>query len=100
MSSSQPGNLSLRHLVGEAVNNSSNNFSTDPVMKLIAFGLIALTLGGAAPLQAQQTPARPAAARPAPGTGEIRGVLVDAESNAPIGAAAVAVWSSTEKALV
>ncbi len=50
-----------------------------------------------APELAAQGPGR---AAPASGPGEIRGTVVEAEGNAPIGSAAVAVWSRPDSALV
>ncbi|HET7231052.1 MAG TPA: TonB-dependent receptor [Longimicrobium sp.] len=56
----------------------------------------------ARPAGAQQSPgARPPMAQPpAAGPGEIRGTVVDAQGNAPVAAASVAVWSRSENALV
>lgn len=83
------------------------------LMKLMIVGPFAL-LAAAAPLQGQQTPARPPAAGqqapgrapggapqpPAAGPGEIRGTVVDGQSNAPVSAASVAVWSRADSTLV
>ncbi len=67
---------------------------------IVALGL-SLAAGGGT-IQAQQAPergpSRPQA--PAAGPGEVRGTVVDAESNAPLSAAAVAVWSKADSVLV
>lgn len=72
-------------------------------MKPLRFASLVLAfLAAAGPVRAQNSP-RPA---PAPGQmpvaapGEIRGTVVDAENNAPIASASVAVWSKADAALV
>jgi ferric enterobactin receptor len=62
-------------------------------MKSTVLVLLALGVFNAAPVMAQSGP-------PAAPAGEIRGVVVDAESNAPISAASVAVWSKADSSLV
>jgi ferric enterobactin receptor len=72
-------------------------------MKRILIAVAGLALAAAAvPLQAQQGPARPPARPPVPtaGPGEIRGTVVDAETNTPLSAASVAVWSRADSSLV
>jgi ferric enterobactin receptor len=74
---------------------------------IVAAFLTALSVG--TPLLAQ-TPApqqrppgqqqRPPQAPPQAGPGEIRGTVVDGASNAPVGSASVAVWSTADSALV
>ncbi|HEX6559527.1 MAG TPA: TonB-dependent receptor, partial [Longimicrobiales bacterium] len=67
-------------------------------MKVLNF-LFAVALAGvAAPLSAQGPSVRPAP--PLPPTGEVRGTVVDAESNTPIASAAVAVWNQADAKLV
>lgn len=74
-------------------------------LRLVA-GPIAFALAFAAPLAAQQTPARPAQGQqrapvpPAAGPGEIRGTVVDAQSGAPVSTASIAVRSLADSALV
>jgi len=60
--------------------------------------LLSVALAGASPLAAQGPSARPAP--PAPPTGEVRGSVVDAENNAPIASASVAVWTKADAKLV
>ena len=72
-------------------------------MKHLAGSLILLAFAAAAPLNAQAPmPLHASPAPPAQATapGQIRGVVVDAESNAPIPAASVAVWSKADDKLV
>jgi outer membrane receptor protein involved in Fe transport len=74
-------------------------------MKRLLVVLALSLLSGAAPLVAQPggPPAgqqRPPQPPPAAGPGEIRGTVVDAESNAPVGTASVEVWSAADSALV
>ncbi|HEU4880806.1 MAG TPA: TonB-dependent receptor [Longimicrobium sp.] len=74
-------------------------------MKRLAVVLALSLLSGATPLLAQPggPPAgqqRPPQPPPAAGPGEIRGTVVDAESNAPVGTASVEVWSAADSALV
>lgn len=65
-------------------------------------------LAGQAPAAAQPPPAAPqrpppqraSTPPPAAGPGEIRGSVVDAANNAPVGSASVAVWSKADSALV
>lgn len=73
-------------------------------MKALAVVLLASSVAGSS-LQAQQQ-AQPAARSSGPSanqpqqTGEIRGAVVDAESNAPISAASAAVYNAGDKALI
>jgi ferric enterobactin receptor len=75
-------------------------------MKRILVPALALSLAaGVAPIQAQapgQAPGRGAARPPIPaaGPGEIRGTIVDAESNAPLSSASVAVLSRADGSLI
>jgi len=62
---------------------------------------LALSVLSAAPALAQTPGQRPPGQQPpAAGPGEIRGVVVDAESSAPIPSASVEVWSTGESVLV
>ena len=61
-------------------------------MKSFVIGLLVL-IATSSSLKAQQGP-------PAAGAGVIAGSIMDAESNAPISSASVAVWSQADKALV
>jgi ferric enterobactin receptor len=83
----------------------------DPVngrfeMKRILTAALALSLAaGGLPIEAQvptQAPARGPARPPMPaaGPGEIRGTIVDAESNAPLASASVAVMSKADGSLI
>jgi outer membrane receptor protein involved in Fe transport len=69
---------------------------------LVAAFLLTLSAGG--PLLAQTPGQRPPGQRPAQppaaGPGEIRGTVVDAQGNAPIASASVAVWSTADSVLV
>ena len=69
-------------------------------MKIIAAASLALSLLSAGSLAAQNPPPRPPAQAPAAGPGEIRGSVVDGQSNTPVAAASVAVWSRADSALV
>jgi ferric enterobactin receptor len=70
-------------------------------MKRLALALAAsLALCGASPLMAQPGQRPPGQQPPAAGPGEIRGVVVDAESSAPVASASVEVWSTADSALV
>jgi outer membrane receptor protein involved in Fe transport len=62
----------------------------------IAALLCALAGSGSLNAQAGGRPAQP----PAAGPGEVRGVVVDAESSAPIGSASVELWSEADSSLV
>lgn len=73
-------------------------------MRYTALAAFVLTLSGAAQTlsaqnvtRAQPAPGQPAAQGP---QGEIRGSVVDAENNAPISAASVAVWTKADNKLV
>ncbi|MGQ0814314.1 MAG: TonB-dependent receptor domain-containing protein [Gemmatimonadota bacterium] len=68
-------------------------------MKRFSYTLVALSLA-ASPLQAQTPGPRAPGQPPAAGAGEIRGSVVDAESNTPIASAAVAVRSAADSSLV
>ena len=61
--------------------------------------VLAFSIAAATQSVSAQTPGRPAGP-PQPGPGEIRGTVVDAENNAPISAASVAVRSRVDSALV
>ncbi|CAN5435802.1 TonB-dependent receptor [soil metagenome] len=73
-------------------------------MKRILIALLGLSLATAGgPAQAQtptpgRAPTRPQI--PAAGPGEVRGTVVNAENNAPLSAASVAVWSKADSSLV
>jgi outer membrane receptor protein involved in Fe transport len=73
-------------------------------MHRLLLPVLAISILSAAPAAAQtpgQQPAqRPAPQPPAAGPGEIRGTVVDAGSSAPISRASVAVWTTTDPALV
>jgi ferric enterobactin receptor len=66
--------------------------------------VIALSVLSAAPALAQTPGQRPPGQQPgqppAAGPGEIRGTVVDSESNAPVPSASVEVWSTADSALV
>ncbi len=66
------------------------------------FAVIALSVLSAAPALAQTPGQRPPGQQqpPAAGPGEIRGTVVDSESNAPVPSASVEVWSTADSALV
>ena len=67
-------------------------------MKHVAIAALALTLtAGGAAAQQPAPQGRPPAAAPAAGPGEIRGKVVDAESNAPISAASVSVRNAANQ---
>jgi ferric enterobactin receptor len=53
-------------------------------------------IAGSGTLQAQARPGQP----PAAGPGEVRGIVVDAETQAPIGSASIELWSEADSALV
>jgi outer membrane receptor protein involved in Fe transport len=65
-------------------------------MKLITTASLALALLGGAASLAAQNPAQP----PAAGPGEIRGTVVDAQRNVPVGSASITVRSRADSAIV
>jgi ferric enterobactin receptor len=74
-------------------------------MRRLLLAVATLTMLSDASSLAAQTPAqRPPAGRPAQppaaGPGEIHGVVVDAESSAPVASASVEVWSTADSVLV
>jgi len=71
-------------------------------MKLIATASLALALlGGAGALSAQNgRPPGSAPQPPAAGPGEIRGTVVDAQKNTPVGSASITVRSRADSAIV
>jgi ferric enterobactin receptor len=66
-------------------------------MKPITIVILALSFAGSLNAQA---PARPQVGQGPQATGTIRGTIVDGESNTPISAASVAVWSKPDSALI
>jgi ferric enterobactin receptor len=65
---------------------------------IIGVVMVVLAAGGVWPVAAQ-APGRPAQAPPA-APGEVRGLVVDAESRQPVSSASVEVWSHADRRLV
>jgi ferric enterobactin receptor len=68
-------------------------------MNRILIVVLSLWLSGVGAIAAQ-TPGRAPGVAPPAGAGEIRGIVVDSESNTPLTSAAVALWSAADSALV
>ncbi|HEX2190169.1 MAG TPA: TonB-dependent receptor [Longimicrobiaceae bacterium] len=71
-------------------------------MKPIVVGVLAVSIAASGAPALAQNPAQGAPRQqvPAAGGGEIRGAVVDGEGSAPIGSAAVSVWSRADSSLV
>ena len=81
--------------------SSPHPFSVTTLMRRILIAVLGLILAGAAESIQAQTPGQPTSAQPqAAASGEVRGTVLDSESNTPIGRASVAVRNKKDSALV